>query len=478
VSSPTSPGSPPQDSAAQFTVCPQCSAVYPEPRRVCERCRYWATSSSWTAGGSSAREHRRLPYFRFGMLWAIAVPFLFLGILAPRAYFSVFNSRLLVASPSGDSASSPGPGEWTMEGRDLTHSRFVPEAAPLLQGKIKWKADLGEPTGSAPVVAGGTVYIGGGDFKVYALAADSGALRWTFPTTGPVHSQPTVAGDLVYVGLLDGRVVALDRATGAQRWQFQTGNPIYRSFSVRGGRVYFGSGDKVLYALDAASGRRLWSFPTEGWVRSTPAVSEGRLYFTSDDQSIYFVDARSGRQLLRFRTGRALGTSPVVAGAKVYQVARDGRLFVLDGKTHDFPLEYQFRVFWGQMFIWGLAPFPTPYSGSKWTYANVRDIEAPAAVAGDLIVVASAKGAIYGLAASANERRWEYQAGRAIRQAPLVVGDLVIAVDEAGAIHGVDAGNGSGRFIHRLGVPLAAAPVYANGVLYLRGTDGSLYAIQ
>ena len=272
---------------------------------MCERCRYWA-QSGWAAAEAAERERRWLPYLKFGTLWMFIIPVLIVGVLVPRVYFTVFNARAVVVGPSGDLTSQPVAGEWATEGRDVRHTRFDPQPLAGLRGAVKWRVELGEPTGSTPTVVDGTVYIGGGDFKAYALDADTGAIRWTAPTTGPVHAQPAVAGDLVYFGLLDGRLLALERATGGVRWSFQTGNPLYRSATVWEGRVFFGSGDSNLYSLDAANGRLLWRFPTGGWVRSTPAISEDLLFFTSDDQSIYFLDARSGRLHLRFRTGRSV----------------------------------------------------------------------------------------------------------------------------------------------------------------------------
>jgi outer membrane protein assembly factor BamB len=56
-------------------------------------------------------------------------------------------------------------------------------------------------------VAGGTVYVGVGS-GLYALDAATGHVRWTYTTAGPV-SAPAVAGGTVYVGSYDGKIYAL-----------------------------------------------------------------------------------------------------------------------------------------------------------------------------------------------------------------------------------------------------------------------------
>jgi outer membrane protein assembly factor BamB len=58
-------------------------------------------------------------------------------------------------------------------------------------------------------VAGGIVYVGSGDDKLYALAAATGRVLWTYPTGGTLVSSPAVADGNVYVGSGDGKVYAL-----------------------------------------------------------------------------------------------------------------------------------------------------------------------------------------------------------------------------------------------------------------------------
>ena len=79
-------------------------------------------------------------------------------------------------------------------------------------------------------MAGGTVYVGSGDSKVYALDAATGRPRWTYTTGGPVFAGPAVAGGTVYVGSYEDRkVYALDAATGRPRWTYTTESLAWRS---------------------------------------------------------------------------------------------------------------------------------------------------------------------------------------------------------------------------------------------------------
>lgn len=62
----------------------------------------------------------------------------------------------------------------------------------------------------SPAVTGGTVYIGSGDGKVYALNAATGHLRWAYTTEVSIDSGLAVADGTVYAGSNGGTVYALN----------------------------------------------------------------------------------------------------------------------------------------------------------------------------------------------------------------------------------------------------------------------------
>src|SRR5260221_8923519 len=85
-------------------------------------------------------------------------------------------------------------------------------------------------------------------------------LDWSY-TTGSIQSSPAVAGGVVYVGSMDDKLYALDAVTGARKRSYATGGYIDSSPAVAYGVDYVGSADPELHALAAVTGaltRKRW----------------------------------------------------------------------------------------------------------------------------------------------------------------------------------------------------------------------------
>jgi len=98
-------------------------------------------------------------------------------------------------------------------------------------GQVRW-------TWAAP--SGQELYVGGIDGKiaivlsaddnVYALTMPTGSdeptLLWTFKTGGPVGNAPAIAGGVVYIAGGDRTVYAVNEQTGQRIWKIAvSGNP-------------------------------------------------------------------------------------------------------------------------------------------------------------------------------------------------------------------------------------------------------------
>jgi len=221
---------------------------------------------------------------------------------------------------------------------------MVYAASAVFEGTCrKYCRPLGRFEGGSgsPAVAGGLVYVGSWDGKLYAFDATCRSIcqpLWSFATGREIRSSPAVAGGLVYVGSDDKKLYAFDatcrRKACQPLWSFATGGYVGSSPAVAGGMVYVGSDDKKLYAFDATCRKAcqpLWSFATGGYVESSPTVAGGMVYVASVDHNFYIFDAtcrKACQPLWSFYTeGSIFDSSPAVANGMVYIGSYDNELY-------------------------------------------------------------------------------------------------------------------------------------------------------
>jgi outer membrane protein assembly factor BamB len=215
---------------------------------------------------------------------------------------------------------------------------------------IDWTGNIGGGVFSSPAVAGGVVYVGSDDHKLYAFPAScSGDATctplWHATTRGIVETSPAVANGVVYVGSNDDDLYAFPASCGTGNapctplWHATTGNAVRSSPAVLNGVVYVGSDDRKLYAFPASCGTGnatctpLWHATTGGIVDSSPAVANGVVYVGSFDHKLYAFPASCGTgnatctPLWHASTGNAVASSPAVANGVVYVGSNDRKLY-------------------------------------------------------------------------------------------------------------------------------------------------------
>jgi len=217
-----------------------------------------------------------------------------------------------------------------------------------LTGAVKWKAALGAPSASSPLVYDGRVFVGTSSpqNKLRAFSAASGRPLGGYVAGQPVDSAPAAYGANVYFGANDGKVYAVDRNTLLQpaAWHIFPSYGSYgmNSVALSSGTLYAlpGHDDKKVYALDTSSGNETAeSLPVEvsdSWENLTsPVVSPDRLYFAGGavSNSLYAL-SRADLTSSPWASPRPLGglseigvlSAPAMAGNELYAATNDGRL--------------------------------------------------------------------------------------------------------------------------------------------------------
>jgi outer membrane protein assembly factor BamB len=157
---------------------------------------------------------------------------------------------------------------------------------------------------SAPVVAGGAVYVcsGGKVPAVYAVDAATRRPLWWRPMGASQNpADLAVAGGAVFAGFTrkgslpddeTGDLTALDAATGKPRWKDAVPSGVFPAPVIAGGVVYTGSNLGVLEARQAGTGHRLWSYRATDTFADGLAVTGGVVYFGCADAHVYAVAAQ------------------------------------------------------------------------------------------------------------------------------------------------------------------------------------------
>ncbi len=127
-------------------------------------------------------------------------------------------------------------GEVTRNSQNCAASNLSSATAADLTQLWSFNTSFEEPgfLQAEPIVANGTVYIGGGNGVFYAINAATGVKEWENPNLGTdsacvdypdgITSSATVAGGVVYVGGGNGYFYALNNTTGQIDWQFFVGD--------------------------------------------------------------------------------------------------------------------------------------------------------------------------------------------------------------------------------------------------------------
>ncbi len=180
------------------------------------------------------------------------------------------------ASPLADI--DPAAAEWPTYRHDAGRSGAA--AQPFEPGvSERWSADLGGRL-TAPVIAGGTVYVAQIDtHTIFALDENDGAEKWTYTIGARIDSPPTIYRGRVLFGGADGWVYCLNAADGKLAWRYRVAPldrrtmayeqleslwPVHGSVLLINDTVYCVAGRSIfldgglrLLRIDAATGEKL-----------------------------------------------------------------------------------------------------------------------------------------------------------------------------------------------------------------------------
>ncbi|MEI6519541.1 MAG: PQQ-binding-like beta-propeller repeat protein [bacterium] len=315
----------------------------------------------------------------------------------------------------------------------------------------KWSFNTGNYIRSSPAIStDGTIYVGSGDKKIYAIKPDGSEL-WNYNVGAIIEwSSPTVCIDgSILIGSYDKKLYSIN-SNGSKKWEFLTGDQITSSPVITSdGSIYFGSGDNKLYALNI-DGSKKWEFTTGGRIGSTPAIGkDGTIYFGSLDKKLYALSP-NGTKKWEFVTGNWVYSSPSIdSNGTIYFGSGDNKLYALN-----------------------------PNGTKKWEFTTGDQIDSVPAIDSDgTIYVGSYDNKLYAINPDGT-KKWEFITGNQVNSSPLISADGTIFVGSSDKKMYAINKNGSKKWEYSSSDKITSSPsLGSDGTLYFSSEDHNLYAI-
>lgn len=392
--------------------------------------------------------------------------------------------RLLAAGAALIVAGCARPSAAPQDGGQFRGGPTHPGAYPVSHGHelegLQWRFATRGGVTASPTVAGGVVYVGGGDGLVRALDLETGALLWSFQASGPVDATAAVAGGRVFVGDRTGSYYALDASDGEVLWTVATGPAIPFPWGHESGQVYtssptvtdgtvlFGGLDGALRAVDATTGRVRWSRDLGARIPGSPAT-DGAVVVVGDAAGrVHALGLGDGAERWTFETTGAglssadfgfdrttVQSSPAIRDGRVYVGARDGFLYAVDLSTGTLVWRFDHDVSWvntspavadGVVYAGSSdGAFVQAVDGATgsevWRRPDAGVVWASPTVAGDVLYYGDFGGVLHALDRRTGESLWSYRTGDAILSSPVVAGDLVVVGSRDGGVYALRTGS-------------------------------------
>jgi outer membrane protein assembly factor BamB len=199
-------------------------------------------------------------------------------------------------------------------------------------GTVTWTSRLSAASSSSPAfdAANDIVVAGDGSGAVTAFNATTGAQLWKAVTGGPVTAAPLILGGTVYVGSADANFYAINETTGAVTWKYALTGPIVAAASeLSGSEIWIGDSNAMTYAF-SPSGSLLYSLSlgqTSGAIVGIANVAGSTFFEMAGGLVAMIRVVNEAGNAWSYQTATTLSTSPAIVDGTVYIGAADGGLY-------------------------------------------------------------------------------------------------------------------------------------------------------
>ncbi len=391
-------------------------------------------------------------------------------------------------------------GAWTSFHGDDRNTGSPNNADYELYTDIWWTVQTEEPEKggarppieASPVVANNLVIVADWSGLVRALDANSGAEVWRAQMSDKVVSTPAIAGGRVYVADVRGQLIAFDLERGTELAKANVGATL-APITVHQGKLFIGNDAGEMKAYDTQTLTLLWTFRLSslrpeytvseagavsckgdafgGQIRTAAAVYDGKVFFGALNNYAFAVneegepDKTTKIQWIH-QTNDIVWSSPAVdtASGRVLFGSYDGTLRSYMVSPYSGALNKCFGM----------------YHSPAWSFMIPDDdgptkIHASPAISGDLAVVGSNNGNIYGVDRLTGALEWWHRTGDSVTSSPAIANGIVVSGSDDGKVYWINATDGMLLKTYDTGAPIKASPAIDGNRAYVATFDGTLY---
>jgi outer membrane protein assembly factor BamB len=401
-------------------------------------------SSSWPgwSRGSSARPSRALVRACAPGLALMLGLFLTLGSspvvpIATAASATGLNDGPPALAPSGSAA---GDGSLT---------------APTPEGlKILWHDRLGRGVAGDLLLVPGRLVVATTDNRLHCRDRESGRRVWTRSFKDPIEAGPALSWSgadsaaRIYLVLMGKKrwLRAIDAVRGRDLWATALKIQV-RQMEGDGERLWILEMGGRLSCRSACDGKELWAADAPGWSPGGFRLERDRVYLLCRKDSLIAFQAETGRRLWTSAPGGVYAARPGRVGGDLVVISTAGRASWIDPSSGAIRArasraapqlacaagvrESVVTVSSGGAVEAGGAPEARPV----WRREIGRAVNAPAVIAGSLILIATTDGLLLALHPERGDPAWSLQTRGGFSIPPLWAGDDLILATDRGEVY-------------------------------------------
>lgn len=330
---------------------------------------------------------------------------------------------------------------------------------------------------AAPVVADGVVYLGNTKNEFYAFDAESGETLWMSNTYGPVECKATVLDQMVIFGDGDGYVYCLDKKNGFVKWTYKVQGQVMGSVVTDGELVFVHTNHERLYALDIKDGRWKWmqqrNLPTGFSIKgeSSPVVDGERILLGYADGYFFAYNTKNGQEIFKTMLEEGerfydVDATPVIDGQSIYVASFGGTFYCLSREN----------------------------AAIQWTLNNLGSVQSVALV-GEFLFIADDGGYVRAVDKRNGMEQWSFdlrendlknslapKPRRKLKSPtnPVPFGEVLIVGSSGGYLYGLDLKTGRPRWSYWPGYGTTAELIKNedDSALYMHTNYGNLYCLK